>query len=69
VRVPEDVAVVGFDNFPFSALIEPALTTVDAHIFELGFRAASLLLNLIHGETPSDTQITLPMSLVVRGSS
>lgn len=68
-RVPEDVAIVGFDNFPFSALTDPALTTVDAHMYELGLRAASLLLRTIGGAAPEPSQVTLPMTLVVRRST
>lgn len=69
LRVPEDVAIVGFDNFPFSALTEPALTTVDAHMYELGLQAANLLLMTIGGAAPESTHITLPMTLVVRRST
>ncbi|MCL5107797.1 MAG: LacI family transcriptional regulator [Chloroflexi bacterium] len=69
LSVPGDLAVAGFDNFPFSALTEPPLTTVDAHAFTLGFRAAGLLLAALRGETPVESQITLPMTLVVRSST
>jgi DNA-binding LacI/PurR family transcriptional regulator len=67
--VPADLAIVGFDNFPFSGLTEPPLTTVDAHAYQLGFQAATILLQEIRGEAPAEAQVTLPMTLVVRGSS
>ncbi|MHB1134600.1 MAG: LacI family DNA-binding transcriptional regulator [Chloroflexota bacterium] len=69
LRVPDDLAVVGFDNFPFSALTEPALTTVDAHVYELGQRAGALLLQQVRGEVPGELQVVLPMTLVVRRST
>lgn len=52
VRVPEDVAVVGFDDIPLSAYIRPALTTVHQPFFEMGQRAARLLLSLVESPAP-----------------
>jgi LacI family transcriptional regulator len=67
--VPGDVSVVGFDNIPESALIEPPLTTIDQSIQEMGRRAVELLVDLIEGDTAPPGQITLPTRLVVRRSS
>jgi LacI family transcriptional regulator len=67
--VPGDVSVVGFDNIPESALIEPPLTTIDQSIQEMGRRAVELLIDVIEGETGRALQITLPTRLVVRQSS
>lgn len=50
VRIPEDVAVVGFDDLPISSYIRPALTTVHQPFYEMGQRAAQLLISLV--ETP-----------------
>jgi LacI family transcriptional regulator len=71
LRVPEDVALVGFDDVPIAAAVEPALTTVQQPIERLGSMAAELLLNLL--QHPSDVQapasrIVLPTKLVVRDS-
>lgn len=52
IRVPQDVAVVGFDDIPLSAHIRPALTTVRQPFFEMGQRAAELLLALVDENTP-----------------
>ena len=49
--VPGDVSVVGFDNIPESALIEPPLTTIDQSIQEMGRRAVELLIDVIDGAT------------------
>ncbi|HLW03336.1 MAG TPA: LacI family DNA-binding transcriptional regulator [Ktedonobacterales bacterium] len=46
IRIPQDVAVVGFDDIPLSAHIRPALTTVHQPFFEMGQCAAELLLSL-----------------------
>jgi DNA-binding LacI/PurR family transcriptional regulator len=66
-RVPEDVAVVGFDDAPVSRLTTPQLTTVQQPIRQLGREMARMLLSLIEGEEP--TPLILPTKLVVRGSS
>ncbi|HZO71344.1 MAG TPA: LacI family DNA-binding transcriptional regulator [Ktedonobacteraceae bacterium] len=47
LRVPEDIAVVGFDDNPSSAHMEPPLTTVRQPLYEMGRRAIELLLSLV----------------------
>lgn len=67
VRVPEDVAVVGFDDVPFARLLVPPLTTVRAPIETVGMTAARHLIDLIHGR-PVEPVTLLPTELVVRQS-
>ncbi|MBQ4465731.1 MAG: substrate-binding domain-containing protein [Oscillospiraceae bacterium] len=50
IRVPEDIAVTGYDGGPNATLTEPSLTTVDGKEFELGSCAAITLLNRIDGK-------------------
>lgn len=69
LRIPADVALVGFGNTPVCTEVSPTLTSVDEHLRELGFQAASLLLRLAQGDAVADTQVVLPTSLVVRESS
>lgn len=66
-RVPEDVAVVGFDDLEVARRTEPALTTVSQPIRGLGQEMATMLVRLIDGDSP--TPIILPTHLVVRGSA
>ncbi len=66
-RVPEDVAVVGFDDLDIARQTEPALTTVSQPIRALGHEMATMLVRLIEGDSP--TPIILPTHLVVRGSA
>jgi DNA-binding LacI/PurR family transcriptional regulator len=73
-RVPQDVAVVGFDDIePIAAWADPPLTTVRQDIEEMGRLMARLLLSLIQPGTPGDRakpySIMLPTRLVVRQSA
>ena len=47
IRIPEDIALAGFSNNPLSSLLEPPLTTVDQFSYNIGKRAAQLLLEQI----------------------
>ena len=71
VQVPDDIALVGFDDVPLATDVEPALTTVRQPIERLGSMAVELLLNLL--ENPPDEQapahkIILPCKLAIRDS-
>ncbi|HEX6534182.1 MAG TPA: LacI family DNA-binding transcriptional regulator [Gemmatimonadaceae bacterium] len=70
LRVPEDVAVVGFDDIPMARYMNPPLTSVHVDISDLGHRATERLLELLAGPAPppSPRQETVPAALVVRGS-
>lgn len=65
-RVPEDVAVIGFDNIPASGLTSPPLTTIQQDLAGAGERLVETLLAHIEGREPPPTR--LPTSLVQRGS-
>jgi LacI family transcriptional regulator len=69
LRVPEDVAVVGFDDVPIARYVQPPLTTVRVNIGELGARAAGTLLQaLADGDAHRPRHVVLPTTLVVRDS-
>ncbi len=69
LRVPEDLAVVGFDDIPQAAMACPSLTSVSPPKSELGERAAQMLIELIDGKTPDRTEIVLDVELIVREST
>lgn len=56
-RVPEDVAVVGFDNVEATKLSAPPMSTVEQPIYEMGKRAVAMALAQIRGEKPSTVTI------------
>lgn len=68
IRVPDDIAVVGYDDIRVSAFLNPPLTTVRAPEVELGESAGDLLLQLINGDSPERTQHLLPTQLIIRQS-
>ena len=67
-RVPDDVAVVGFDDIPASAMTHPPLSTVRQPLYEMGRTAASMVMAAVRGESITK-RIELPTSLVIRESS
>ena len=71
VRVPQDVAIAGFDNIDEAACIEPALTTINQPKYEMGKAAAELLFRCLEsGKTPRQCQhIILSHELVARAST
>ena len=66
-RVPEDVAVVGFDDVTFSRHVTPPLTTVRSPIEQIGREAILQLIQCIHNE-PVEPVTLLRTELVVRQS-
>jgi LacI family transcriptional regulator, repressor for deo operon, udp, cdd, tsx, nupC, and nupG len=66
-RVPDDVAVVGFDDLPIAEVFEPGLTTVAQPMPELGAAAVDMLLARMAGEHPAHR--VLPHRLVLRQSA
>lgn len=67
--VPDDVAVVGFDNIGLSAHLKPPLTTVDLDQRNLGRLAVELLVETIDAPEKSPRHVTHPARLVIRASS
>lgn len=67
-RVPEDIAVVGFDDMPFSVRTDPPLTTVRQPIYRTGAVAAETLIDLTTHPGSPPHRISLPTELVIRSS-
>ena len=71
IRIPEDIAVVGFNNDPVSKVIEPNLTTINYPGYEMGEVAARNLINHLNGThlIHSTNTIVLRSELIIRASS
>jgi LacI family transcriptional regulator len=70
LKIPEDIAIVGFNNEPISQVIKPDLTTVDYPAREIGEIAATSLINkLKNSQSANFSTIVLKHELVIRQSS
>jgi LacI family transcriptional regulator len=69
LRVPQDVAVVGFDDLDVASQTDPALTTLRQPFREMGETAAELLLDHVRGAARAASSRTVATTLVVRGST
>lgn len=69
LRVPEDIAITGFDDIEFARYADPALTTIAQPAEALGKTAFRTLLALIEGQPPSQQEIVLPYEFIVRKST
>jgi LacI family transcriptional regulator len=68
LKVPADVALVGFDDIPRAAHTEPPLTTVRQPIHRLGSTAVNALIDIIESPSTTPRRIVLPTELVIRAS-
>jgi signal transduction histidine kinase/DNA-binding LacI/PurR family transcriptional regulator/AraC-like DNA-binding protein len=68
LRIPEDIAVIGFDDWPDAAGQNPPLSSVHYPVVEAGRRALALLLAIIQGHSSAAKSIQVPVKLVVRES-
>ncbi len=69
-KIPEDVAVIGFSNWPISSIYEPSVSTIDQPGYEMGRRSAQLLIEQIKDkENISIKKDILPVELIERESS
>lgn len=67
-RIPDDVAVIGFDDILDARALAPSLTTIRHPTFTLGRQAVLTLLEYIRGERKETTQVVVPPRLIIRQS-
>lgn len=68
LRIPQDLALLGFDNERFASRLSPPLTTMAQPFFDIGLRAGTLLLSRIQGLSTISRHIELPVNLIIRES-
>jgi DNA-binding LacI/PurR family transcriptional regulator len=69
LTIGRDLSVVGFDDIPLGQYLWPPLTSVRQPIRAVGRKCVEILIRLLRGETPQDSQVLLPPELVIRQSS
>ncbi|QHA91349.1 LacI family DNA-binding transcriptional regulator [Bacillus sp. N1-1] len=67
-KVPEELSIIGYDNIILSSYVTPSLTTISQDMFQIGYSAAELLIDLLEGGNPPRSKI-VSHELVVREST
>jgi len=68
LKIPEDIALVGFDDLPIAQYIDPPLTTIHVPAPELARKASEVLIRLLGGNEPEQKQFILDTHMVIRDS-
>lgn len=69
LRIPEDVAVAGFNDIPQSSKLDPPLTTIQVPVHDVGVVAAGILIDQVESGELSSRRVVFAPQLVVRGST
>lgn len=67
-RIPQDVAVIGFDDIPAAPYFTPPLTTIFQPTYDMGRLGVRLLIDQINGQPTQTQPVRLPTKLIIRGS-
>jgi DNA-binding LacI/PurR family transcriptional regulator len=68
IRVPEDVAIIGFDNMSYGKYLEVPLTSVEQQTYEMGRKGAEIFLQRVNGIISEPQKVLLPTKLVIKQS-
>lgn len=69
LRIPKDVAVMTFDNYPYAEMMMPPLTVVDIDVYDMGVQAGTVLLNMIGKKNQQVQTYTTTSNLIIRDST
>jgi LacI family gluconate utilization system Gnt-I transcriptional repressor len=69
IRVPDDFGICGVNNLNFAESTYPAMTTIHIPRYDLGFKAANMLIRAIEGGSIADGSIELDFTLIERGTT
>lgn len=69
LRIPRDIAVIGYDNVPLSAIVSPSLTTINQPVMTMCIQGTGMLRDLIGGKENTRRRIMLEPSIIVRDSA
>jgi LacI family transcriptional regulator len=68
LRIPEDIALVGFDDLPLAALSDPPLTTVRQPVYQFGLKAVEILIELVENGVEPARRFIMDTELIIRDS-
>lgn len=66
IKIPQEVAIVGYDDIPISSVFIPSLSTVKQPKYEIGKKSAELIMEIIQNDSYNNKQLILEPSLVLR---
>lgn len=69
IRIPEDIGIITFDNYPFAEYMDPPLSVIDINTYRLGEVAAEMLIEGIKNKETGSRQILIDTDIIVRESS
>lgn len=69
IRIPEEIAIIGFDDQPLAELLTPKLTTVRQPVDQMGQKAAEVIIEQLQDETVAICQYELPIEVIIRHST
>jgi len=69
VRIPDDVAIIGFDDIHSAAVSQPSLSTIRQPLFEIGAKAMEITLSLVKNELITPQQVIVPLTVIKREST
>ncbi|MFZ5968583.1 MAG: LacI family DNA-binding transcriptional regulator [Bacillota bacterium] len=67
--IPNDVAVLGFDDIHMAKLVEPELSTISQPKYEMGYKASEMLINMIEKNENTDRFVIFDTKLIIRKST
>ncbi|MBT2731031.1 LacI family DNA-binding transcriptional regulator [Carnobacterium sp. ISL-102] len=67
-RIPEEFQIIGYDDMPFSRMMYPGLSTIAQPAYEIGYKGAELLCDILEKGFVEDSRIQLPVKLKIRES-
>jgi LacI family transcriptional regulator len=68
LRIPHDIAFIGYDDLPLATLTQPPLSTIRQPVFEFGIKAVELVIDLIQNGIHPEKQLMLDTELIIRDS-
>jgi len=69
LRCPQDISIVGFDDFEWAAAFNPPITTVAQDPYRMGKTAVEILLDCLQGNSHSAETIRIPVRFIPRAST
>lgn len=66
IKIPEDLQVIGYDDIPFSKMMTPRLTTISQPAYDIGYKGAELLCNVMERDFVTEKRTQLPVTLIIR---